>query len=232
MGNLEDKTYRRKRRLVSLISLITFVVLLLILTWLFADVLSPYMTTAEEFRAFLDAFGWTGRLIVFGFQVLQVVVAFIPGEVIELGAGYAYGAVEGTLICLIGVAVSSSFVFLLTKKIGIRLVEAFVSRKKINELRFINTEKKLKRLIFLLFFIPGTPKDVLTYFVGLTNITLTQFLSITLIARIPSVVSSALCGQMLGVKNYITAIVVYAITGVCSCLGYWLYSKIIKHHQK
>lgn len=228
MNVTNDDRYRRKRRLVSLVSLILFVAVMGLLTWLFVEVLAPYTSSAEEFHAFLQTFGWTGRLILFGLQVLQVVVAFIPGEVIELGAGYAYGAVEGTLICLIGVALSSSLVFLLTKKIGIRLVEAFISREKINELRFINSEKKLKRLVFLLFFIPGTPKDVLTYFVGLTNMSLSQFLVITMVARIPSILSSTICGQMLGVENYKTAVIVYAITGLCSGLGYWIYTKILK----
>ncbi len=227
----ENKSYLRRRRLVSVGSLLLFSVVLVLLTLLVVKVLSPFMTSTEEFRAFLDTFGWPGRFILFGLQVLQVIVAFIPGEIIELGAGYAYGAFEGTLICLAGVALSSALVFLLTKKVGVRLAEAFISQDKIRELRFINSEKKLKRLVFLLFFIPGTPKDVLTYFVGLTDMNLSQFLTITLTARIPSVLSSTLCGQMLGVQDYKTAIIVYAITGVCSAVGYWLYNKILKKRR-
>lgn len=232
MKATNDQRYKRKRRLFSILSLILFTAIMGLLTWLFLKVLAPYMTSTEDFHAFLQTFGWTGRLILFGLQVLQVVIALIPGEVIELGAGYAYGALQGTLICLAGVALSSSLVFWLTKKVGIRLVETFISREKIHELRFINSEKKLKRLVFLLFFIPGTPKDVLTYFIGLTNLTLSQFLSITMVARIPSILSSTICGAMLGVQNYITAIIVYAITGVCSALGYLLYTKILRRRKK
>ena len=232
MKTTQDERYIRKRRLFSILSLVLFIIVMGLLTWLFVKVLAPYMTSTEEFHAFLQTFGWTGRLILFGLQVLQVVVAFIPGEVIELGAGYAYGALQGTLICLAGVALSSSLVFYLTKKVGIRLVETFISREKINELRFINSEKKLKRLVFLLFFIPGTPKDVLTYFIGLTNMTLSQFLTITIVARIPSILTSTICGQMLGVQNYMTAMIVYTITGVCSALGYLLYTKILQKRKK
>ena len=104
----------------------------------------------------------------------------------------------------------------------------FMPREKIHQLRFINNEKKLKRVVFLLFFIPGTPKDILTYFVGLTNMTLSEFLSITLIARIPSVLSSTISGQMLGDENFLTAGIVYAITGVLSVLGYLLYNRIVQ----
>jgi len=231
MKNVQDEKYIKKRRLLSLLSLVLFAIVLLLLTWLFVKVLYPYMESTEKFRAFLETFGWKGRLILFGLQVLQVVIALIPGEIIELGAGYAYGALQGVLICLAGVALSSSLIFWLTKKIGTPLVEVFISREKINELRFINSEKKLKRLIFLLFFIPGTPKDVLTYFVGLTNIRLSEFLTISLVARIPSVLTSTICGQMLGVEKYVTALIVYGITGLCSAIGYYVYTRIVRHRK-
>lgn len=226
-----DIHYQRRRKWFGAVSLILFAIVLILLTLFFTKILSPYLRSTEELRAFLDSYGWKGYLILMGLQCLQVVVALIPGEVVELGAGYAYGALEGTLICLTGVAISSALIFLLVKKVGISLVETFISREKIQQLRFINSERKLKRVVFLLFFIPGTPKDVLTYFVGLTNMNLTEFLLITLTARIPSVVSSTICGQMLGDKNFLTAGIVYAITGAISILGYYLYNRIVQHRQ-
>ena len=228
MKTSDEARYLRRRKWFSAISLLLFAVVLVLLTLWFTRVLAPYLGSTEELRAFLDGYGWTGRFILFGLQCVQVVVALIPGEVVELGAGYAYGAIEGTLICLVGVALSSALIFWLVKKIGMPMVEMFVSREKISQLRFINDTKKLKRLVFLLFFIPGTPKDILTYFVGLTKLTTSQFLTITLIARIPSVVSSTICGQMLGDKHFLTAGIVYAITGAVSGIGYLIYRTIAK----
>ncbi len=232
MGSKSDIKYQKRRKIVAVVSFAAFAVVIILLSFLFVKVFSPYMRSTEEFREFLDSYGWRGRLILFGLQCVQVVIALIPGEVIELGAGYAYGALEGTLLCVAGIALSSSLIFYLTKRFGAPLVELFISREKINELRFINSEKKLKRLIFLLFFIPGTPKDVLTYFVGLTNIRLSQFLTISLVARIPSLLSSTLCGGLLGERNYISALVIYAITAAVSILGYMAYNKIISHRQR
>lgn len=228
----EDKLYKNRRRTFSIISLTAFVIIVGLLTWLFTATFAPHMESTESFRAFLDTFGWKGRLILFGLQCAQIVLALIPGEIIELGAGYAYGAIEGTLICLSGVALSSAGIFLLVKKVGVSLVETIISREKILEFRFINTEKKLKRLVFLLFFIPGTPKDAFTYLVALTDMKLSTFLTLTLIARIPSVVSSTISGQFLGQKDYLTAIIVYAITAVISIIGYLIYSAIKKRTLK
>lgn len=230
--NTEEARYQKRRKIVGSVSLILFLTVIILLTLLFIRVLSPYMSSSETFHQFLESYGWKGRFILFGLQIVQVIVAFIPGEIIELGAGYAYGAFEGTLICLAGIAVASSALILLTKKWGVRLVELFISRERIHQLRFINSERKLKRLIFLLFLIPGTPKDVLTYFVGLTDITLSQFLFISLIARIPSVLSSTISGQLLGKENYYTAIIVYTITGLFSLIGYFLYNKVVQVRQK
>lgn len=226
-SNDNQTTYQNRRKCFCAVSLVAFIIVSVLLTLLFTKVLAPYLSSAEELRQFLDTFGWKGRFILLGLQCLQVVVAFIPGEIIELGAGYAYGALEGLLICLVGVTASSAVIFLLVKKIGTPMVEMFISREKMNQLTFLNDESKLKRLTFWLFFIPGTPKDVLTYFVGLTDISLLQFLSITLIARIPSIVSSTVCGQMLGDKDYVTAGIVFAVTGIVSILGYYLYNRFI-----
>lgn len=223
--------YLTRRRWFSGVSLLLFIVVSVLLTLFFTKILAPYLSSSEQLRQFLDSYGWKGRFILLGIQCLQVVIALIPGEVIELGAGYAYGAVEGTLLCLLGVTISSAIVFLLTKKLGAPMVELFISREKLNQFRFFNSEEKRKRLLFLLFFIPGTPKDVFTYVAGLTTIRLPQFLCVTLIARIPSILSSTISGQMLGDKDYRTAIIVYTITAILSIGGYLLYQKLIKQRQ-
>ena len=228
----DDIRYRKRRKWFGAISLLLFAIVFVLLTLFFTRILAPYLKSSEELRSFLDSYGWKGYLILLGLQCLQVFIALIPGEVVELGAGYAYGAIEGTLICLVGVAISSALIFLLVKQVGISLVETFVPREKIQQLRFINSEQKLKRVVFLLFFIPGTPKDILTYFVGLTDMRLSEFLLITLTARIPSLVSSTISGQMLGDRHFLTAGIVYAVTGAISIIGYLCYKRILQHRQK
>ena len=87
-------------------------------------------------------------------------------------------------------------------------------------------------LVFALFFIPGTPKDLLTYFVGLTDMKLGTFLLISLVGRLPSVLSSTVGGHLLGDENYMGAIWLYAITGAVSLAGLLTYNAIIKRKQE
>ncbi|MDD2363159.1 MAG: VTT domain-containing protein [Oscillospiraceae bacterium] len=222
-----NKTYQRRRRIFGTLSLFIVVVLFIGLAFFLYRMFLKRIKTPEEFRTYIESYGWKGRFVFLGLQILQVTVALIPGEILEVGAGYAFGPVEGTLLCMAGVAVASAFIFLLTKKWGIKLVEIFISREKINKLRFINSEKKLKRTVFILFFIPGTPKDLFTYFIGLTRIRLHEFLVISMIARIPSVVSSTIGGHIIGAQYYFSAAILFGVTGLVSLGGMALYSWVV-----
>ena len=222
--------YTRSRKLLSGISIAVVVLLAVCVTVFIWNWLNSF--SQEEFREYIRSFGVLGWLVLLGLQFLQVFIALIPGELLETAAGYAFGPFLGTVLCYAGIAAASSLVFLLTQKYGVRLVEVFISREKINELRFINTESKRNNLIFLIFFIPGTPKDLLTYFVGLTDIKLHVFLAISMAARLPSVISSTFGGHLLGEGKYWGAILLYGITGIVSLAGLLLYNKMLRRRQE
>ncbi len=133
----------------------------------------------EHFRAWVESKGMWGRLFLVGIMCLQVVISLIPGEAIEIGAGYAFGAIEGMVWCLIGSAVGSAIIFAFTKVFGLRLVEVFISREKLNSFKFIQNSNRLNFLVSMVYFIPGTPKDLFAYFVGLTPMKLKTFLLIS-----------------------------------------------------
>ncbi|OUP13192.1 TVP38/TMEM64 family protein [Anaeromassilibacillus sp. An200] len=225
----EERRYRRRRKMVSLLSLLILLLFFAAVTVWIGGPLLEMLGDPDEFRSWVDSHSMFGRLIFIGMVILQVIVAVIPGEPMEIGAGYAFGAVEGTILCLVGTAIGSSLVFLFTKKLGIRMVEAFISREKLQSLQFLQNAERLNLVIFLAFLIPGTPKDILTYFAGLTPIRLRTFLLLTSLARIPSVVSSTLGGNALGTENYGMAVVVFLVTAVISAIGALIYKQ---HTQK
>lgn len=81
------------------------------------------------------------------------------------------------------------------------------------------------RMMFLLFFIPGTPKDLLTYCVALSRIDYISFITITMTARIPSIISSAISGDALSSGKYAFATVVITISVIIAMVGAIVYSK-------
>jgi uncharacterized membrane protein YdjX (TVP38/TMEM64 family) len=227
---MENQTYERRRKWLSGISLAVVAVIAILATVFIGRWLGSF--SDDSFRDYIRSFGPAGWLVLLGLQFLQVFVALIPGELLETGAGYAFGPVWGTLICYAGVAMASALVFLLTRRFGVKLVEVFISREKIDQLSFLRTERKRNTLVFLLFLIPGTPKDLLTYFVGLTDMKLGSFLLISLIARLPSVLSSTAGGHLLGEGNYVGALWLYGITGAVSIVGLLIYNAIMRKKQK
>lgn len=227
----EDRDYQRRRRMVSIASFVILIAFFAVVTITVGKPLVEFASKPEAFRQWIAQQGPWGRLSLIGMMVLQIVVAIIPGEFIEIGAGYAFGAWEGTLLVLAGAMIGSALVFLLTKKLGIRMTEAFISREKINELKFINTEKKRNLFVFISFFIPGTPKDLLTYFIGLTDMKLSTFLLITTFARIPSVITSTIGGHALGMQDYTFAVVVFVVTLVISGVGLLIYNALVRRKQ-
>ncbi len=221
--------YERRRKWLAGISIAVVVLLVVLVTLFVSHWLRSF--SQEDFRDYVRSFGVLAPLVMLGLQILQVFIALIPGEIVESAAGYVLGPWLGTAVCYLGIAIASVLIFTLTRRYGIRLVEVFISREKINELRFLNTEQKRNNLIFLLFFIPGTPKDLLTYFIGLTNVRLRTFLMLSMVARIPSMITSTFGGHLLGEERYVGAVILYGFTGLLSLAGMAGYNRYLKRKQ-
>lgn len=186
----------------------------------------------EAFQSWVNGHGAWGRVFYVGIVALQVVVALIPGEPLELAGGYAFGALEGTLLTLAGIVIGSALVFGLVRRFGVKLVEVFFSREKIESLSFLKNPKKTRVIAFLLMMIPGTPKDFLSYFAGLTKLRLVEWLVIVTIARIPSVIGSTISGGAVGSEDYFLAAATMGITLLLSLAGILYYRRICKEQSE
>ena len=229
LDKMQYRNHRKAARIVSVAAVIAFFVVFTILLW---KPITSTFSDPKQFRSWVDQHGVLGRVVFVGMVILQVLFALIPGEPLEVGAGYAFGTLEGTLLCLVGVALGSVMIFLFTRRFGLKMAEAIVGKEKIDSMWFMRSSNHLNLLVFFLFFIPGTPKDVITYFVGLTPIKLTTFLGLSSVARIPSIVTSTIMGNALGVKHYKIAVIVYVITGVISLIGICVCRKLSGNRQK
>ena len=227
----ENKDYQRRRKWVSACSIVILIALIAVLSVVVGKPLVKMVSEPQQFRQWVSERGFGGQAAFVGMMALQVVIALIPGEPLEIAAGYAFGSWGGLLLCLIGAAIGSLVVFGFVRLCGVRLVEAFISREKLDSVKWLHDSQKRNVLIFVLFFLPGTPKDVLTYFVGLTDMKWYTFLALSSVARIPSVITSTFSGNALGTKNYVLAIVAFGVTALISVAGLLVYQKINKKAQ-
>ncbi len=211
---------------LSILAILLALLVAALLTWLVGLPLLRFASQPERFRAWVDSHGLLGRTAFVCMVVFQVILALIPGEPFEIAAGYTFGILEGTLLCILASAIGSSIVYFLVKRFGIRLAEVFFSREKLQSVRFLKTSKKRDFLLLLIFMLPGTPKDLICYFVGLTDIRYPSWLLICSLGRLPSILTSTVGGDALGEKQYLFAILVFAATLAVSSIGLWLYQRI------
>ena len=223
-------TERHKKALYAA-AIAIFILFTLAVSWFVGRPLIRFVRQPEQFRAWVQGHGLLGQLAFLGMTVLQIVIAIIPGEPLELGAGYAFGFWRGTLLCEIGILLGGLLVFLFVRRFGVKAVEVFFPREKIESLRFLHNEKRLALWVFILFFIPGTPKDIMTYIVPLTPMKLSTFLLLSTVARLPSVVTSTIGGNALGTGKLTFALSVFGATALISALGILIYRRICKRSE-
>jgi uncharacterized membrane protein YdjX (TVP38/TMEM64 family) len=173
----------------------------------------------EAFREYISSLGIWGIFVMLGVQLLQVVLAVLPGEPIEVLAGVLYGTWGGLAVCLLGLLTGTAIIFFTVRRLGHGFVDKLFAREKLQRLSFLQDTRKLELVIFLLFFIPGTPKDMLTYAAGLTPIRTRDFFLISTLARIPSVITSTYAGGALVRGEFWKMAIVFLITGAVGCLG-------------
>lgn len=196
-----------------------------ILCILYGGPLWEFVSDTEKFRAWLDAKGAAAPLLFIAVRTLQTVVKIIPAEPLEIGAGYAFGTWVGCFYCMVGTFLGSLIIIGLTRKFGIKLVNLFVPQSKIESFGFLKQAEKVSALLFVIYLIPATPKDVITYLVGVLPVGIPSFMVLTTIARFPAIISSTICGSALGDRNWWLVIGVYAATVVLGALGMFVYKR-------
>ncbi len=222
----------KQKKTVSILAVLLFLFFFIAITVFLGKPLLSLFEDPEVFRAWVEEKGWGARFLFVGMVVLQVVVALIPGEPLEIAAGLAFGSVEGTILALCGIAIGSTLVFLFVRICGVKLVEVFFTMEKIRSLRFLQNTRRVDIVLFYLMLLPGTPKDLISYFVGLTEMKLGHWVLLTTVARIPSVITSTIGGDALVKENYLFAAIVFAVSIVISLLGIFIYDRIVSRKKQ
>jgi uncharacterized membrane protein YdjX (TVP38/TMEM64 family) len=183
------------------------------------------------FKEKVNSSGFLGLLSLFGLEVAQIFLFIVPGEPIEILAGMCYGGFWGTVFILVSACIISVIIFFLVRKFGKKFVLEFCDEKKIEKIensKLFQNPKKIELILFILFFIPGTPKDLLVYVSGLLPIRTSRFIIITTIARIPSVISSTLAGESIAVGNWKLGIIMYAVVFAIVAIIVFIINKLDK----
>lgn len=177
------------------------------------------LSNRQTLRSEMMAMGWWGYGLAFLIQFAQVVISFLPGEVVELFLGMAYGPFVGLLIALIGVVAGTTVAYYLAKWIGLPFVRLFIKKNYFAKYAFLNDEKKVALGVFIVYLIVGLPVDMATYLAPGLKIKFWKFLLLSTVARIPKIISSTIVGHYLIEDNLWVSIIVFFGTAFLSVIA-------------
>lgn len=214
-------------KFVGLIAFFVIMIVVVVLIWpMIHELFEP--GGVDRVTSDIRNAGPWGFLILLAIQFLQIVVAFIPGEVVQVAAGMIYGPWVGALIIWLGCIISSSFIFVLVHKLGAPFVQAMVPEKYMGKFRDWEISDKFNVIVFILFLIPGLPKDVFTYITPLTHMSMKNFVLISNFARIPGIVLSTYAAAGLVSGNIVESVIIFAVTAAVAIVALVVYGRVTK----
>ncbi|HUW59268.1 MAG TPA: TVP38/TMEM64 family protein [Planctomycetota bacterium] len=205
------------------------VLFLLASTWViirYGGHLWKVLTEARELQGWVASYGARGPLVFLGIQVFQIIIFVVPGEVVQVAGGYLFGAWAGVTYCVVGAFVGSAIAFLAAKWLGRPFVRCVAGAEKFDRLEAILNRRKGIVTVFLLFLIPGIPKDILCYVAGLTPMRVGVFLTVSALARLPGMILSAYFGHFMAEQSYIHVAVVSLVAFLGLLLGLIFHRRI------
>lgn len=224
-----------KTKLKYIAGILIFLVAMAALTIKYGPAITELISDPDGFREFIASYGKLSILVFVGFQILQVVIAAIPGEFVQIAGGYIFGSFFGTLYSVAGILAGAAIAFFTARFLGIKAVSKLLPEKSVEKFKFMMGTRKSEIIVFLLFLIPGLPKDILVYVAGLSPIRPLRFFSIYTIARMPGLLGSSIIGANLQDQNYFLAISIFVLSCLLFLGGLFsrdaILRKLKKHHD-
>ncbi len=190
-----------------------------LLTWWGWPYISRFLDAEQARRLVEDAGAW-GPLVLIGMQVVQVVVAPIPGQITGLVGGYLFGPVLGVVYTTIGATIGFTLVFFLARRWGRPFVEKFVSREHLERFDHLAGTRGTLAL-FLVYLLPAFPDDIISFVAGLTPIPIRSLVLVSLAGRLPGYVLLSVGGNGLAYDDLDPIVVIGGVVAVIVALAYW-----------
>lgn len=164
-----------------------------------------------KIKNIIKSYGKFGSIVFIFLQIIQVVIFFIPGEIMEIAGGYVFGISEGVFLSLSGIIIGSIISYFIAKLFGKPLVDIIVSKKKFEKSRKFFKAENFNLVIFLVYLIPGAPKDILGFIAGVSDVKFKNFIVYSNLGRIPGIIVSTYFGYKIGNGNIKTLLIILII---------------------
>ncbi len=210
---------KKRASALAIVAFPLFFVLVAAVLVLFWDTFAPLFRDKAALRSWIDAQGVLGAGAFVLLQILQVVIFVLPGEVVQIAGGFAFGFGEGLVLTLAGITIGSLFNYLVGRALGRPFVEALFPAEKLVGIEKVVRDRKALAGYFLLFAIPGIPKDALCYVGGMSRFPPALFLLASMAGRLPGIAGSSFMGSSAYQGKLGVSIAVFAVSALCFGAG-------------
>ena len=171
-------------------------------------------TSMDAFEAFMDRHSRESVPIYLACQAVIVIVTILPGQVVQMAGGFIYGFLKALILSMIGVILGSTISFNLARIIGQRPMNLIFGEEKFTKYKDMLDTRQAHRVIFLLYLVPGLPKDMIAYAAGISRIKYPSFMFLSLAGRLPATCASLLMGTLIHSRNITGAVILAAVVGI------------------
>jgi len=234
--NIKKARQQNRRRLIisaaKAILLVTIVVSIPLYIWIFhGDIISRWKTV-EDIVAFLEYYEKESIPVYILLQIIQVVISILPGQVFQMAAGYLYGFWPALLFAMTGAVLGTAAAFMLAKILGREFIHIFFGEEKISYYVERLNSRRVYALVFLIYLIPGIPKDMVSYAAGISEIRFKPFIILSAVGRLPGMTGSLLMGNMLEEERF-GFVIAIGLLAVIICIICFIYKeKILTYLDK
>ncbi len=226
---MKESTKQKLKVVIAVVKLLLLLVILLgipaYIYFFHHDIIDRF-SSIEAVEAFFNQHKSQSILIYLGLQIIQIVICIMPGAALQFAAGYIFHFWLGLLLALSGALVGTILTYYLARILGHDAMHLFFGEEKINNMLEKINSKKGVIVVFLIYLIPGVPKDLCTYAAGLSEMKLRLFLILSMVGRTPAMMGSLIIGHHVEQGSYTVAIVLACIAVVLCVLGVVFRNKI------
>ena len=232
MENDKKKTWRTKLLIVLFLILLEIAVLVGALLMEQRYIGTPegvaLQNTLERSKAYLDGLGILRFPAMVAVQILQMILALIPGGPLAFLLGFMFGTVGGAVVGTIGNVLGTLLIVWGVNRFGIKFVNLFCNSKGIEKLKFLHDPKRRDTLIFLLFLIPGTPKDLITFFAPFTKAKPAAIVWMACVGRLPALFLSTAVGANLAGGDLRATMILCSVILLATMIGVLVKDSVMK----
>ncbi len=218
-------SHRTYFKAILLIVIIAAIVGYLAFDLAFHGPLMTLLMNRDHLLEIIQKVGPLGPILYIILQVIQTVVAPIPGQVVGSVGGFLFGG-WGILWTTIGSLLGYWIVFMISRRFGRPLLEKIFKKSSIEKFDFIINAKAASLIIFAIFLLPGFPDDIVCYIAGLTQLSIKRLMVISVLGRLPTIILTNFLGA--GISDNLPLVAAISVISVLILgLATWKREKII-----